>query len=424
MKLNKITEELSLYRIIAIFFSLSVLGVVYFSFPSENASVDTIFESSIEPIEKIEIIKMPFISKIQENFSTVKAELLYGSNLNDMLISNGINRDDAASVVYEISPFVNLRNLKAGEVFELNYTNNEFTSLTMNNSKNKIITVVRNLNTESGFIATENERQLQTFIKQVSGIIEGSLYNSALDAGMSSNILMELIMLLSYDVDFQRDIQAGDTFTVAYEVIYDSNGEIVDDGNILSAKLVTDGREIEFFYYTDLNGKTDYFNNQGQTIRKTLLKTPINGAYITSAYGMRISPITGYSKKHTGIDFGAPRGTPIYASGDGIIESAYYSQVYGNFIELRHVNGFRTLYGHMTNYARGMRPGIRVKQGQIIGYVGSTGMSTGPHLHYEVSYWGTKVNPTTVKSPPGRVLKEEDLILFNNLKKSYIASFQ
>jgi murein DD-endopeptidase MepM/ murein hydrolase activator NlpD len=139
---------------------------------------------------------------------------------------------------------------------------------------------------------------------------------------------------------------------------------------------------------------------------------------------MRISPITGYSKKHTGIDFGAPRGTPIYASGDGIIESAYYSQVYGNFIELRHVNGFRTLYGHMTNYARGMRPGIRVKQGQIIGYVGSTGMSTGPHLHYEVSYWGTKVNPTTVKSPPGRVLKEEDLILFNNLKKSYIASFQ
>jgi len=423
MMLKNITNELSLYRFLTVIISLSVIGIVSLFLPLHTTNRDIVVQLPIEKITEIDIVNMPFVSKAHDSYSSAKVELLSGSNLNDLLLSQGISRDDAASVVYEISPFVNLRNIKAGEVFELNYTNKTFTGLSMNKSDTKVIQVVRDLNTESGFLATERERELQTYVKQVSGTIEGSLYNSALDAGMSSNILMELIMLLSYDVDFQRDIQAGDTFNVAFETIYDEKGEQVDDGNILCAQLITDGREIEFYQYTDLNGKSDYFNNQGQTIRKTLLKTPINGAYVTSGYGMRVSPITGYSKKHTGIDFGAPRGTPIYASGDGVVESAYFSPVYGNFVEIRHVNGFRTLYGHMTNYVRGMRSGIRVRQGQIIGYVGSTGMSTGPHLHYEVSYWGTKVNPRTVKSPPGRTLEADDMILFENLKKSYIASF-
>jgi murein DD-endopeptidase MepM/ murein hydrolase activator NlpD len=366
---------------------------------------------------------MPFVSKVKDNIITVEAELRSGSNLNDLLVSEGVSRDDAASVVFEVSPYLNLRNLKAGELFTLEYNNNEFSGFSMMKSKDMIIQVVRDLTRESGFRVEEKERVLKTYISNVSGTIEGSLYNSALNAGMSSNILMDLIKLLSYDVDFQRDIQAGDTFQVAFETIFDEDGQKVDDGKILCAQLHTDGREVEFYNYTDLNGDSDYYNNDGQTIRKTLLKTPINGAYITSGYGMRISPITGFSKKHTGIDFGAPAGTPIYASGDGVIEEAYYSQVYGNFIQLRHTNGYGTLYGHMTSYARGMRKGVRVKQGQVIGYVGSTGMSTGPHLHYEVIYWGTKVNPSSVKSPPGRTLKDEDLILFENLKKSYIASF-
>lgn len=420
MKHNKNIKEISIHSIFVVCFALVVIVTAQFFSGEKNPVKDKVAPL---PIHKIEIVNMPFVSKVQDNFSTVEAVLQRGSNLNDLLISSGLSRDDAASVVYEISPFVNLRNLKAGELFTLDYTNDTFTGLSMMKSKDMIVQVMRDLTRESGFRVEEKERVLNTYTAKVSGTIEGSLYNSAIDAGMSSNILMDLIKLLSYDVDFQRDIHAGDTFSVAFESIFDENNEKVDDGNILFAQLHTDGRDVEFYYYTDLNGDSDYFNNDGQTIRKTLLKTPINGAYITSGYGMRISPITGFSKKHTGIDFGAPTGTPIYASGDGVITDAYYSRVYGNFIQLRHTNGYGTLYGHMSSYARGMRKGVRVKQGQVIGYVGTTGMSTGPHLHYEVIYWGTKVNPSTVKSPPGRSLKEEDLILFENLKKSYIASF-
>jgi len=421
--LKNIANELTVHRLIVVMFSLLLLLVVniFFITPSSNSTKVAYIPE--EHIEEIEIIEMPFVSSVQNQVSTVEAELLYGSNLNDLLITNGLNRDDAAAVVFEISPFVDLRRMRAGEIFTLEFHNESFNRLSMYKSNNLIVEVFRDGSVENGFRAEEKERELTSFVKRVSGTIEDSLYTSAKQAGLSANIFQELINLLSFDVDFQRDIQKGDTFEVAYEEIYDTEGEKVEDGQILCANLITDGREISFYHYTDLEGESDYFNAEGQTIRKTLLKTPINGAHITSGYGMRISPITGFSRKHQGIDFGAPSGTAIYASGDGVIESAYYSRVYGNFIELRHVNGYRTLYGHMTNYARGMRKGIRVKQGQIIGYVGSTGMSTGPHLHYEISYWGTKVNPSSVKSPPGRSLAGEDLVLFDNLKKSYIASF-
>ncbi len=423
MKLKKIVKELTAHRLIIVSLSLVLLLLVNILFTRTNKDTDKVAFIPEEKMETIEIVEIPFVSSIQDKISTVEAVLLPGSNLNDLLITQGLSRDQASSVVFEMSPYVDLRRMRAGEIFTLEFINDDFEKLSMNTSNNMIVEVFRDNSVENGYRAVEKERQLNSFVKHVSGTIEDSLYNSALDSGMSANILTELIHLLSFDVDFQRDIQQGDTFDVAFEEIYDNNGEKVEDGQILCARLMTDGREIEFYYYTDLEGKSDYFNIDGQTIRKTLLKTPINGAYITSGYGMRVSPITGYNKKHQGIDFGAPRGTPIYASGDGVIESAYYSRVYGNFIELRHVNGYRTLYAHMTNYARGMRKGIRVKQGQIIGYVGSTGMSTGPHLHYEISYWGTKVNPSTVKSPPGKSLKDKDLVLFENLKNSYIASF-
>lgn len=423
MKLKIMARELTVHRLIIVSFSLVLLLLVNLLFSRTDSPSDKVPYISEEKMEQIEIIELPFVSSVQDKIFTVEAVLLSGSNLNDLLLSQGLSRDEASSVVFEISPFVDLRRMRAGEIFTLEFINDDFERLSMNASQNMIVEVFRDNSVENGFRASEKERQLNHFVKHVSGTIEESLYNSALAAGMSANILTELIHLLSFDVDFQRDIQEGDSFEIAFEEIYDEKGEKVEDGQILFAKMITDGRVIEFYHYTDLEGKSDYFNIEGQTIRKTLLKTPINGAYITSGYGMRISPITGFSKRHQGIDFGAPSGTPIYASGDGVIESAYYSQVYGNFIEIRHVNGYRTLYGHMTNYARGMRKGIRVSQGQIIGYVGSTGMSTGPHLHYEISYWRTKLNPSTVKSPPGRSLKGEDLVLFENLKKSYIASF-
>ncbi len=424
LKLNigRFIAELSLVRFIIVIITFIFLGVVFFYTRMNTIPEEKIPIVTHQELEEIEIVKIAPIASAQDKNTTIEAQLKRGSNLNDLLVSEGINRDEAAAVVFEIDPLIDLRSIQAGERFELHYTNDLFNGISMIKSNN-IIKVVRDNTTESGFRASEKTRKLNTYIKKGSGTINGSLYNSAIESGISSNILMELIMLLSFDVDFQRDIQAGDTFSVSFETIYDEKGRKVDDGNILYAKLVTNGRVIEFYRYTDLNGKSDYFNNEGHTIRKTLLKTPIDGARITSGYGYRRSPFTGYTRKHHGIDFGAPKYTPIYASGDGVIIAGYYSNVFGNFIKIRHANGYKTLYAHMTSYARGIRNGVRVKQGQTIGYVGTTGRSTGYHLHYEVSYNDTRVNPNSVKCPPGRTLKGEDLILFNNLKKSFIASF-
>ncbi|MBB6478731.1 M23 family metallopeptidase [Spirochaeta isovalerica] len=404
--------------------SVILIGAVSIFSKGDESEKELLVNASVEKMEQIDIVEVPYITAVSESLSTVKAEIESGSNLNDFLLDHGLSRDEASSVVYEISPYVDLHYIRAGEQFKLNYIDTTFQGLSMINSPGTVVEVVRDITAENGFRAYEKERTLNTFVQQITGRIDDSLYSAALEAGMNTNILYELIRLLSYDVDFQRDIQEGDTFNVAYEAVYDEEGALVSEGRILSAQLMTDGRDISFFYYEDLEGEGDYYNKEGQTIRKTLLKTPINGAVITSGYGRRISPITGFSKMHQGIDFGAPPGTPIYASGDGVIETATYNAVYGNFIEIRHVNGYRTLYGHMTRYARGMRKGIRVKQGAVIGYVGSTGMSTGPHLHYEVSYWGTKINPSNVKSPPGRTLAGKDKLLFENIKNSYIASFR
>lgn len=417
-------EYMKYWKILVAAISILFIGIVnYFYDDGENENANRV-ESQVVKMEPIDIVEVPLISSAGESLSVIKAELESGSNLNDLLIEQGLTRDEASSVVYEISPFIDLRYIQAGELFKLNFIGDEFHGLSMIKSENTIIEVVRDLKAENGFRAFEKERLLQTYVKQVSGTIDNNLYDAAISSGMNVNILYELIRLLSYDVDFQRDIQKGDTFDISYEAIYDEEGEMVSEGRILSARLLTDGRDISFYYYEDLQGDGDYYDENGQTIRKTLLKTPVHGAYITSNYGRRVSPITGFTHMHKALDFGAPSGTPIFASGNGVVIRASYNSVYGNFVELRHVNGYTTLYAHMTNYVRGLRKGIRVSQGQVIGYVGSTGMSTGPHLHYEVAYYGTKVNPNTVKSPPGRTLTGNDRKLFENLKKSYIASLR
>lgn len=417
-------ENMRYWKILFAAFTILFIGIVnHFYDDGDDGKVNRV-EPQVVKRESIDIVKVPLISSAGKSLSVVKAKLESGSNLNDLLIEQGLSRDEASSVVYEISPFLNLRSIKAGELFQLDFIGDEFQSLSMNKSENTIIEVVRDLKAENGFRAFEKERLLQKYVKRVSGTIDTNLYDAAISSGMNVNILYEFIRLLSFDVDFQRDIQKGDTFDLSYETIYDEEGELVSEGRILSARLSTDGRDIKFYYYEDLQGDGDYYDEDGETIRKTLLKTPIPGAYITSNYGLRVSPITGFTHMHRALDFGAPSGTPIYASGNGVVIKASYNSVYGNFVQLRHVNGYTTLYAHMTNYARGIRIGTHVDQGQVIGYVGTTGMSTGPHLHYEVAYYGTKVNPNTVKSPPGRTLTGDDLKLFENLKKSYIASFR
>jgi murein DD-endopeptidase MepM/ murein hydrolase activator NlpD len=278
---------------------------------------------------------------------------------------------------------------------------------------------------DTGWQSLVKIRELNTLIRFARGDVDSSLYNAAVDANIPLPVLMEMIQLFSFEVDFQRDIYNGDYFQVAYEDILDEHGNSVDTGRVIFAYLFSNGATVkhELYRYKDFQGNWDYYNSLGHTIRRELLKTPVNGAYISSGYGMRVSPFLGYSKMHQGMDFAAPQGTPIYAAGGGTITTAGWSNVYGWYIKIRHVNHYETLYGHMVSFRSGLRRGSRVEQGQIIGYVGSTGMSTGPHCHYEVHYYGEPINPSTVRFPPGKILQGEVLELFQVHREGIISSF-
>ena len=234
---------------------------------------------------------------------------------------------------------------------------------------------------------------------------------------------MDAIQLFSFDVDFQRDIQEGHRFLFLYEELYDQDERYVRAGDLLMARLDLTDRSVPVWRYEKPDGSVDWYDDEARSVRKTLLKTPVDGARISSGYGLRTHPILGYTKAHKGIDFAAPVGTPIHSSGDGTIVNAGWHDSYGYYVRVRHANHYQTLYAHMSSIARGIRRGIRVAQGQTIGYVGSTGMSTGPHCHYEVIYYGGHVNPLTLKFPPGHVLDGEEKILFLNWKDALQAGW-
>ena len=234
--------------------------------------------------------------------------------------------------------------------------------------------------------------------------IKSSLYKSAIDQNISPNIIIDFARLYGFQVDFQRDIRKNDSFQIVYEVLVDENDEIFGNGNIIYANLMLSGQNNQLYYFQKKNFIGHYDEN-GKSIKKALMKTPINGARLSSSFGMRKHPILGYNKMHRGTDFAAPEGTPIMASGDGIILKAGWCGGGGNCVKIRHNKTYQTIYAHMKNFSNISIPGKRVKQGQIIGYVGSTGLSTGPHLHYEVIENGKKINSQLLKLPPGKSLE-------------------
>ena len=265
---------------------------------------------------------------------------------------------------------------------------------------------------DDSFHASEVARDLVRRLEKAEGVIQTSLYDAAMEAGLPISVLMEMVQIFSFDVDFQREIQKGDKFEVLYENQLNDDGETVALGPVLFASLSMSGQVIGLYRHEPGNGPVDYFNVKGQSARKALMRTPINGASLSSGYGMRRHPILGYNKMHRGLDFSAPRGTPIVAAGDGVIEVAGRNGSYGKYIRIRHNGTYKTAYAHMKGYARGMRAGKRVRQGQTIGYVGTTGRSTGPHLHYEVLRNGAQMNPRKLKLPTGQKLKGGALALF------------
>ncbi len=265
------------------------------------------------------------------------------------------------------------------------------------------------------------KRKLTSITKQHSGDIDLSLYVAMNKAGINQQTISDFINLFSFDTDFQRDIYKSDTFDIIYQEFVGEDKKYAKSGDILVAELSTLGGNLKrYYYYIDNKGNADYYDHTGKSGRKALMKTPIEGARLSSGFGKRRHPILGYTKMHKGTDFAAPTGTPIFAAGDGVVERAGRWGSYGIYMRIRHNNAYKTAYAHMSGIARGVRRGTRIKQGQVIGYVGSTGRSTGPHLHYEVIRNGKHINSRTMKLPSGQQLKGADLVKFKEKIKPYL----
>ena len=260
---------------------------------------------------------------------------------------------------------------------------------------------------ENNFIVKENVLQLYKKEVVVKKVITNNLYKSAVSSGVEPNIIVEFARIFGFEVDFQRDIRVGDWFEILYEKFEDDNNNVRDTGKIIYASMYVNGEEINLYNF-EYKNEEDYYDIKGKSITKSLMKTPINGARLSSSYGMRKHPILGYNKMHRGTDFAAPSGTPIMASGSGTVTRARWCGGGGNCVKIKHNSTYETIYAHMKAFAKGIKEGRKVKQGQIIGYVGSTGLSTGPHLHYEVVVNGKKVNSQKLKLPSGKTLKGDE----------------
>jgi murein DD-endopeptidase MepM/ murein hydrolase activator NlpD len=278
-------------------------------------------------------------------------------------------------------------------------------------SKLKHVVFLRSKEDSNIFEYKEGEKNLKKIFVYKESQIKNSLYGSATDISVPPNIIIDFARIYGFQVDFQRDIWKNDSFQIVYESFMDSKDQILDTGNILYANLILQGKDNSLFIFKTKDG-VEHFDEYGKSVRKSLMKTPINGARLSSSFGMRKHPILGFNKMHRGTDFAAPMGTPIMASGDGKIIRARWCGGGGNCIKIKHNSTYTTVYAHMSKFARGIKEGVRVRQGQIIGYVGSTGLSTGAHLHYEVIINGKKINSQKLKLPSGKILKNKERKLF------------
>lgn len=339
-----------------------------------------------------------------------------GDTLMAMLTDAGAARRDAHAAITEMSKIFKPRYLKPGHEIIVTLRpaanpddDDNLVSMKLVESVERDVLVS---GTEEGYVAVAIEHPLTLEIAAAEGVIENSLFLAGATAGVPPGVLADLIQIYSFDVDFQRDIRTGDGFTVLYEQYKDGDGELVRSGNIMRASMTLSGKEKILYRYETAKGTIDYFDPDGKSVRRALMRTPINGARLSSGYGNRRHPILGYTKMHTGTDFAAPRGTPIYAAGNGSVVYAGRKGGYGLYVRLRHNGTYQTAYGHMSGIARGVRKGKRVNQGQVIGYVGTTGRSTGNHLHYEVIRNGKFINSRRMHLPSGKALKGDDLVAF------------
>tara|TARA_B100000579_G_scaffold158429_1_gene128870 strand:- start:2734 stop:4038 length:1305 start_codon:yes stop_codon:yes gene_type:complete len=268
------------------------------------------------------------------------------------------------------------------------------------------------------------KKELNTFSDTESKeyLITNSLYADGITNSVPNEVLIKLIQLFSFDLDFQRDIRKDTQVSLSYEKVFTENKPDYFYGDIQYARITIKNNTLEYFKFITEDGFVDYFNREGKNVKKSILKTPLDGARISSSFGMRKHPISGFNKMHKGIDFAAPKGTPVYAGGNGVIEKIGVNGGYGKYIRIRHNNDYKTAYAHLSGFRKGISGGVRVNQGEIIGYVGSTGRSTGPHLHYEIIYKNKQINPLTLKLPSGKILKGKELERFEKDYKMIFAN--
>jgi murein DD-endopeptidase MepM/ murein hydrolase activator NlpD len=346
-------------------------------------------------------------------------EVSTGDTLMDLLTSAGVDRRDAYLAIEALSEVFSPRKLRPGHEVVLTATPAEggddggdrLVSLSLAPDVDRDVVV---LPANGSYAAQTIERPLKAELVSAEATIRTSLFEAAAEAGVPPPVLVEMIRTFSFDVDFQRDVQPGDKLKLIYKRLLDENGDLAKTGELFYAQLTLSGRDYGLYRFVDKEGFEDYYSAQGKSVRKALMRTPIDGARLSSGFGKRRHPVLGYTKMHKGTDFAAPTGTPIYAAGNGTVVRASRYGGYGNYVRIRHNSTYDTAYAHMHGFAKGVRAGRRVKQGQVIGYVGSTGRSTGPHLHYEVMVNGKQVNPRSIKLPSGKNLAGEELFRFDH----------
>ena len=406
-KLNK-TKIIGINPFILIFF-IFFLTLTFFTISNVVSNKNVQNKINVENITKTnEFSNLTnfFISKINSPYKEINYVIKNNDSIERILKKIDVRNKDVKIISTKLKQ-KKLSNIYAGRELNIVLKKLPNESHTVVNLifpiSNTSSIEVRKSNDE--FIIKENILRLNKREVVVKAIINNNLYSSAVKKGIEPNIIVEFARIFGFEVDFQRDIRKGDWFEIFYEKFEDDNNKVRDTGKIIYASMYVNGEEINLYNFKFKNENEEYFDIKGKSITKSLMKTPINGARLSSSFGMRKHPILGYNKMHRGTDFAAPSGTPIMASGSGTVTRARWCGGGGNCVKIKHNSTYETIYAHMKAFAKGIKEGKKVKQGQIIGYVGSTGMSTGPHLHYEVVVNGKKVNSQKLKLPSGKILK-------------------
>lgn len=352
-----------------------------------------------------------------ERAETVPVKIRPGETFEAAVRRVGVSAEEAAQVVDMLGQAMDTVHIKAGLAFDAAVARPRsdrgparLIGLSMRTGPASAVTLSRSF--DGALRLRELEEEVREERALARGAIEGSLYESAQRLGATPAITAQVAKMFAHKLDFQRDIQPGDDFTLVFGRKVTESGRTIETGDLEYAEL----RGVRFYRFERLDGHVDYFDEHGKNVKGFLLRTPVDGARMTSSFGMRRHPILGFNRMHQGIDFGAGVGTPVVAAGDGVVVEARRWGGYGNWLRIRHANGWETGYAHLSRYGKGVRPGTRVRQGQVVAFVGSTGASTGPHLHYEIWKGGRRVNPVGAKVPQGTVLAGGELRAFKARK--------